>query len=91
MQSTTSLKRNYKIRLNTLRSSAKRQGCYCCNQLLKLHYAKQGLFFQKTHRSLSFFTEHCRGRISEEIISVLENTFDLITISSIFSEITSIS
>lgn len=37
------------------------------------------------------FTEHCRGRISEEIIGVLENTFDLITISSIFSEITSIS
>lgn len=37
------------------------------------------------------FTEYNRGRISGEIIHVLENTSDPIIISSTFSEITSIS
>lgn len=88
MQSTTSLKRNYRIRLKIL---CKKARLLLLQSIIKTALCKTKTLLPEDTQISQLFTEHCRGRISEEIISVLENTFDLITISSIFSEITSIS
>lgn len=87
-ESTTSVKRDYKIRLDTLRFSAKRPSIVTINYE---HCTMQNEDSSRQHRaSWIYFTEYKRGRISGEIICVLENAFDLIIIAFTFSEISSI-